>query len=172
MRHPSRRHWRGGDQSPRQGQAETGRPATTCPEPSARARRSRSRCKQKSCSGAELDFVSVPECRTQSSFDRHSSRETAWQFLDLVPVRFVIEPSRSDHRGVDLISDVLPFGRLWYDTPDNAIGYAMHFSRSHDAVIRVYDEAGNIIETQEHRGSLKEPRNILDLVLWHSSIGG
>jgi hypothetical protein len=25
----------------------------------------------------------------------------------------------------------------------NAIGYAMHRSRSHDAVIRVYDEAGN-----------------------------
>jgi hypothetical protein len=34
---------------------------------------------------------------------------------------------RKDHRGVDLISDVLPFGRLWYDTPDNAIGYAMHY---------------------------------------------
>ena len=31
---------------------------------------------------------------------------------------------RKDHRGVDLISDVLPFGLLWYDTPDNAIGYA------------------------------------------------
>ena len=29
---------------------------------------------------------------------------------------------RKDKRGVDLISDVLPFGRLWYDTPDNAIG--------------------------------------------------
>jgi len=28
---------------------------------------------------------------------------------------------RKDHRGVDLISDVLPFGRLWYDTPGNAI---------------------------------------------------
>jgi hypothetical protein len=40
---------------------------------------------------------------------------------------------RKDHRGADLISDVLPFGRLWYDTPDNAIGYAMHSSRSHDA---------------------------------------
>jgi hypothetical protein len=38
---------------------------------------------------------------------------------------------------------VLPFGRLWYDTPDNAIGYAMQGSRSHDAVIRVYDAAGN-----------------------------
>ena len=49
---------------------------------------------------------------------------------------------RKDHRGVDLISDVLPFGRLWYDTPADAIGYAMHSSRSHDAVIRVYDEAG------------------------------
>jgi len=32
---------------------------------------------------------------------------------------------RKDKRGVNLISDVLPFGRLWYDTPDNAIGYAI-----------------------------------------------
>jgi len=44
---------------------------------------------------------------------------------------------RKDHRGVDLISDVLPFGRLWYDQTDNAIGYALHYSRSHDAVIPV-----------------------------------
>ena len=49
---------------------------------------------------------------------------------------------RKDKRGVDLISDALPFGRLWYDGPNaasNAIGYASHYSRSHDAVIRVYD---------------------------------
>jgi len=45
---------------------------------------------------------------------------------------------RKDHRGVDLISDVLPFGR------------------SRDAVIRVYDEAGNVIETHEHKGDFKE----------------
>jgi hypothetical protein len=57
---------------------------------------------------------------------------------------------RKDKRGVDLISDALPFGRLWYDTKDDAMGYAMHSSRSHDAVIRVYDEAGNVIETHEH----------------------
>src|SRR5438445_5025170 len=41
-----------------------------------------------------------------------------------------------------LISDVLPFGRLWYGEPNaisNAIEYAKHRSRSHDAVIRVYD---------------------------------
>ena len=60
---------------------------------------------------------------------------------------------RKDKRGVDLISDVLPFGRLWYGEPNaiaNAIGYAKHYSRSHDAVICVYDDAGNVIETHEH----------------------
>jgi hypothetical protein len=31
-----------------------------------------------------------------------------------------------------------------------------HYSRSHDAVIRVYDESGNVIETHEHNGDLKE----------------
>jgi hypothetical protein len=31
------------------------------------------------------------------------------------------------------------------------------FSRSHDAVIRVYDEAGNVIATHEHAGRFKEP---------------
>jgi hypothetical protein len=53
---------------------------------------------------------------------------------------------RKDKRGVDLISDALPFGRLWYGEPDavsNAIGYASHYSRSQGAVIQVYDEAGN-----------------------------
>jgi hypothetical protein len=34
----------------------------------------------------------------------------------------------------------------------NAIGYAIHYSRSHDAVIRVYNEAGNVIEMHEHKG--------------------
>ena len=64
---------------------------------------------------------------------------------------------RKDKRGVDLISDALPFGRLRYDTPDHAIGYAMHSSRSHDAVIRVYDDAGNVIRTHEHVGEFIEP---------------
>jgi hypothetical protein len=63
---------------------------------------------------------------------------------------------RKDHRGVDLISDVLPFGRLWYGEPDNAVGYAMRSSRSHDAVICVYDTAGNVIETHEHKGRFKD----------------
>jgi hypothetical protein len=54
-------------------------------------------------------------------------------------------PRERDPRGVDLISAALPFGRLWHGEPNaisNAIGYATFRSRSHDAVIRVYDEAG------------------------------
>jgi hypothetical protein len=67
---------------------------------------------------------------------------------------------RKDKRGVDLISDVLPFGRLWYgerDAISNATSYARFFSRSHDAVIRVYDETGNVIKTHEQAGDFKEP---------------
>ena len=66
---------------------------------------------------------------------------------------------RSDKRGVNLISDALPFGRLWYGNPDtisNAVGYAKFYSRSHPAVIRVYDEAGNVIEAREQAGDFKE----------------
>lgn len=41
---------------------------------------------------------------------------------------------RKDKRGVDLISDALPFGRLRYaesDAISNAVGYAKFYSRSH-----------------------------------------
>ena len=33
---------------------------------------------------------------------------------------------------------------------------AKHHSRSHDAVIRVYDDADNVIQTLEHTGDFKE----------------
>ena len=59
-----------------------------------------------------------------------------------------------------LAAYALPFGRLWYVEPNaisNAVGYAKFFSRSHHAVIRVYDEAANVIETHEHTGDFKEP---------------
>ena len=67
---------------------------------------------------------------------------------------------RKDHRGVDLISDALLFGRLWYTGPDaanDAIGYAKFRSRSCNAVIRVYDTVGNVIETQENKREFREP---------------
>jgi len=40
---------------------------------------------------------------------------------------------RREKRGVDLVSDALPCGRLWYGEPTavaNAVAYAMFFSRS------------------------------------------
>lgn len=64
-----------------------------------------------------------------------------------------------DERGVDLISAVLPFGRLWYSGPDaisHAIGYGLFYSRSDDAVIHIFDESGNLIETHDHKGDFKE----------------
>jgi hypothetical protein len=64
------------------------------------------------------------------------------------PHSYEVRP-RSDRHGVYLISDRLPFGRLWYLKPDDAIRDAKFYSRSHDAVIRVYDEAGNVIQTHE-----------------------
>jgi hypothetical protein len=63
---------------------------------------------------------------------------------------------RKDKRGVDLISDALPFGGLWYLNAADAVDYAKHSSRSHDAVIRVYDDAGNVIETHQQKGDFKE----------------
>jgi hypothetical protein len=50
-------------------------------------------------------------------------------------------------------------GRLWYGEPgavSNAINYAEFFSRSHHAVIRVYDATGNVVETHEQVGEFKE----------------
>jgi hypothetical protein len=44
---------------------------------------------------------------------------------------------RKDKRGVDLISDALPFGRLWYTKPDDAVEYANFRSRSHGAPVSI-----------------------------------
>jgi hypothetical protein len=40
--------------------------------------------------------------------------------------------------------------------PAAQIGYAEFFSRSHHAVIRVCDEVGNVIETQEQTAEFKK----------------
>src|SRR5262245_12280055 len=76
-----------------------------------------------------------------------------WKNGDLLVVMFRAFPFPAGD------TDVLPFGRLWSgDTSAvaNAIGYGQHCSRSVHAVIRVYDEAGNVIETHEHAGEFKE----------------
>jgi len=55
------------------------------------------------------------------------------------------------------------------DAISKAVGYAQFFSRSYDAVIRVHDAAGNVIETHEHPGEFKEwwvfiPAKSLDIL--------
>jgi hypothetical protein len=52
---------------------------------------------------------------------------------------YEVRPGK-DHRGIDLISDALPFGRLWHGEPNavsNAVDYAKHRSRSHDAPVSI-----------------------------------
>jgi hypothetical protein len=39
----------------------------------------------------------------------------------------------------------------------NAIGHAKFYTRSHESVIRVFDESGALIETQEANGDFREP---------------
>ena len=60
----------------------------------------------------------------------------------VVPMLICEVCPRKDKRGVDLISNALLFGWLYYGGA-NVVGYAHHYSRSEDAVIRVYDTTGN-----------------------------
>ena len=68
---------------------------------------------------------------------------------------------RKNGDGFDLISDRLQRGPIWYAGPDavrNAVAYAKYRSRSrsHSAIIRVFDESGTAIETHESAGEFKE----------------
>jgi hypothetical protein len=59
---------------------------------------------------------------------------------------------RKDRDGFDLISDRLRYGPIWYAGPDAvrcAVAYAKYRSRSrsHRAIIRVFNEGGNVTET-------------------------
>jgi len=47
-------------------------------------------------------------------------------------------------------SDVLAFGRLWHGEPNavTTIDYAHHRSRSQNAVIRICDDPGKVVESQ------------------------
>jgi hypothetical protein len=117
-----------------------------------------------------LVFLRAASKTTRAFLHRYTSLESflkaKWQMMQPPTTSqtsthvYEVRP-RADHSGVDLISDVLPFGPLWYTGPNaisNAIKYAKSSSRSHDAVIRVFDGAGNVIETHEQAGDLFKPR--------------
>jgi hypothetical protein len=88
------------------------------------------------------------------------------------PHLYDIHP-RKDHRGVDLISDALPFGRLWYGDPNavsNAIGYAKFRSRLHHAAFskRTGSTPGASRALQKHLAISPIPCRLLRL---HKRIG-
>jgi hypothetical protein len=73
--------------------------------------------------------------------------EAATRVQDVYEIR-----PRKDRDGFDLISDRLRYGPIWYTGPDAircAIAYAKYCSRSrsHRAIIRVFNEGGNVTET-------------------------
>jgi len=66
---------------------------------------------------------------------------------------YEIRPA-NDRDGFDLISDRLRYGPIWYTGPD-AVRYAVAYakycshSRSHRAIIRVFNDEGNVTETHK-----------------------
>jgi hypothetical protein len=61
---------------------------------------------------------------------------------------------RKERDGFDLISDRLRRGPIWYAGPDavrNAVSFAKYCSRSRSrgAIIRVFNESGNVTEAHE-----------------------
>ena len=92
--------------------------------------------------GTNFDFASfsfqVPICGSSANDTAAAAKK---QSATINPVVFVFMP---------------------YSTPNLHFGSILLFakrlpSNSHGAVIRVYDEAGNVIETHEHKGDFKEP---------------
>jgi hypothetical protein len=64
---------------------------------------------------------------------------------------------RKERDGFDLISDCFRRGPIWYAGPDavrNAVAFAKYcsHSRSRWAIIRVFNESGNVTEAHEQYG--------------------
>jgi hypothetical protein len=67
---------------------------------------------------------------------------------------------RKDRDGFDLISDLFRYGPIWYAGPDairNAVAYAKYrsHSRTNQAVIRVLDDSGAVIQMHELKGRFR-----------------
>ena len=88
-----------------------------------------------------------PEEKEQDANSRMEMSSTPAQ--DVYEIR-----PRKERDGFDLISDRLRRGPIWYAGPDavrNAVSFAKYTSRSRSrwAIIRVFDEAGNVTEAHE-----------------------
>src|SRR5262249_11267289 len=88
--------------------------------------------------GSIVVFISGEDCKNVTLLSSRLPKALAISEADFYAAGDAHLPSETAQRqtGADLISDVLPFGRLWYGEPNavsNTIGYAEHYSRSHDA---------------------------------------
>jgi hypothetical protein len=100
---------------------------------------------------------------------RFGDTETAeWKYRPPPSGTFTRSVPARDGDGFDLISDRLRRGPIWYAGPDavrNAVAYAKYHShsRSHRAIIRVFDESSRAIETHEFAGDFRkrqaDPKN-------------
>jgi hypothetical protein len=63
---------------------------------------------------------------------------------------------RIDRDGVDLISDALPFGRLWFGSANAAVVYAQFLSRSHRLTVIVHDASGAVLHRYEFQPDFVE----------------
>ena len=115
---------------------------------------------------AECDFY---EARLMEELDTLKGSDEFWgnansrMEMSTNPAQDVYEiRPREERDGFDLIGDRLQDGPIWYAGPDavrRAVAYAKYRSRSrsHRAIIRVFYEAGNVLETHEHKGDFREP---------------
>jgi hypothetical protein len=81
--------------------------------------------------------------------DKSGKLDDAKAGVDVYEVRL-----RKERDGFDLISDLFRRGPIWYSGPDairNAVAFARYRSRllSHQAVIRVLDVSGALLQTHE-----------------------
>ena len=90
-----------------------------------------------------------PEEKEQDANSRMEMSSTPAQ--DVYEIR-----PRKERDGFDLISDRLRRGPIWYAGPDavrNAVSFAKYCSRSRSrsrcAIIRVFNESGNVTEVHE-----------------------
>ncbi len=97
--------------------------------------------------------IGRPARKSRTIISKATPNHDAAAMTSMNPAHVYEIRPRKDGCGVNLISDVLPLRCAVLsggpDAINNAIDYAKLYSRSHVAVIRVYDEAGNVIDTHE-----------------------
>ena len=71
---------------------------------------------------------------------------------------------RKDRRGVDLVSDALPFGSIWYSGPnatENAASYAAFCAGGKPAVVKMFNSAGELLRIVEHAADARQHARLL-----------